>query len=355
MLSKFYKNKKILITGHTGFKGIWLSNILISFGAKVYGISKNDENKKNFKNLCKTNLVKSYFFDILNKNKLDKIIRSIEPEMIFHLAAQSIVRTSYRFPEITFETNFNGTLNLLSIVTKLKKLKSIIIVTSDKCYQNQGKKNYFVENDPLGGDDPYSASKGASEILFNSYLKSFFYKKNIGAASVRAGNVLGGGDWSKDRVIPDCVRYATKNKKIIIRNPNATRPWQHVLDVINGYLILGEMLFKKQKKYSGNWNFGPKSKKNLNVKNLIILFLQSMKIKTKLVFLKQNKKYAESKFLNLNSSKANNLLKWKNKYNLKMTLKLTAEWYHDNLKNKNSNHIMEKQIKNFFTINKYKF
>jgi CDP-glucose 4,6-dehydratase len=347
-LNKFYKNKKILITGHTGFKGIWLSNVLIYLGAKVYGISKNDANIKNFKNLCKTNKLKSYIFDILNKKKLNKIIKYIEPEIIFHLAAQSIVRTSYQYPEITFETNFNGTLNLLSVATKLKKLKSIIIVTSDKCYKNQNKKNYFVETDSLGGDDPYSASKAASEILFHSFLKSFFYKKKIGAATARAGNVIGGGDWSKDRIIPDCARCISKKKKITIRNPNSTRPWQHVLDVINGYLILGQMLFRRQKKYSGNWNFGPKNKKNLNVRNLIILFLQFMKKKNKLFFLKQNKKESESKFLRINSSKANNLLKWKSKYNIKTTLQLTADWYHENLNNKYNNHTMEKQIKNFF-------
>jgi CDP-glucose 4,6-dehydratase len=349
-LNKFYKNKKILITGHTGFKGIWLSNILIYLGARVYGISKNDENIKNFRNLCETNKLKSYIFDILNKKKLNKIIKYIEPEIIFHLAAQSIVRTSYQFPEITFETNFNGTLNLLSIATKLKKLKSIIIVTSDKCYHNQDKKNYFDETDSLGGNDPYSASKGATEILFNSYLKSFFYKKKVGAATARAGNVLGGGDWARDRIIPDCVRCIIKNKKFIIRNSNSTRPWQHVLDVINGYLILGQMLIKNPKKYSGNWNFGPKNKQNMNVRNLIILFLQFMKKKNIFFISKKNKKYIESKFLNINSSKANNLLKWKNKYTLKMTLQLTADWYRDKINNKYNNHIMVKQIKNFFTV-----
>jgi CDP-glucose 4,6-dehydratase len=350
MLNKFYKNKKILITGHTGFKGIWLSNVLIYLGARVYGISKNDKNLKNFKNLCETNKIKTYIFDILNKKKLNKIIKYIEPEIIFHLAAQSIVRTSYQYPEVTFETNFNGTLNVLSISTKLKKLKSIIIVTSDKCYHNQGTKNYFIETDSLGGDDPYSASKGASEILFNSYLKSFFHKKKIGAATARAGNVLGGGDWSKDRIIPDCVKCIIKKEKIIIRNPNSTRSWQHVLDVINGYLILGKMLYKNPKKYSGNWNFGPKNKKNLNVRNLIILFLQFMKTKNKLLFLKKNKKKPESKFLNLNSSKANNFLKWENKYNSKITLQLTADWYRSEINDKCNNHTIVKQIKNFFTI-----
>ena len=284
MLNRFYKNKKILITGHTGFKGIWLTNILIYFGAKVYGISKNDENIKNFEKCCKTNNVKSYFFNILNKKKLNKIIKYIEPEIIFHLAAQSIVGTSYKYPETTFETNFNGTLNILSISTKLKKLQSIVIITSDKCYQNLNKKNYFIETDPLGGDDPYSASKGASEILFNSYLKSFFYKKKIGAATARAGNVIGGGDWVKDRIIPDCVRCIAQGKKIAIRNPNSTRPWQHVLDVVNGYLILAQMLFKNKKKYSGNWNFGPNNKKNLNVRNLVKLFLQYTEKKTIFIY-----------------------------------------------------------------------
>lgn len=350
MLDRFYKNKKILVTGHTGFKGIWLTNILIYFGAKVYGISKNDKNIKNFKKLCKTNKIKSYFFDILNKKKLNKIVKSIEPEIIFHLAAQSIVRTSYQHPENTFETNFNGTLNILSVATKLKKLKSIIIVTSDKCYHNQNKKNYFVETDSLGGDDPYSASKGASEILFNSYLKSFFYKKKIGAATARAGNVIGGGDWSKDRIIPDCARCIAQGKKIAIRNPNSTRPWQHVLDVVNGYLILAQMLFKNKKKYSGNWNFGPNNKKNLNVRNLVKLFLQYMEKKNNFYLLRKNKKITENKFLNLNSSKAKKLLKWNNKYNVSMSLKLSAEWYINFINNKPYNNIITEQIKKFFII-----
>ena len=350
MLQKFYKNKKILITGHTGFKGIWLTNILVSFGAKLYGISLNDSHKKNYLELSDKKIMKNYYFNLLNKTKLNKTFQEIKPDIIFHLAAQSLVRNSYKYPEETFETNFNGTLNVLNASLKVKTLKSLIVVTSDKCYQNQNKKKFFKETDHLGGDDPYSASKGATEILFNSYLKSFFYKKKIGAATVRAGNVLGGGDWSKDRIIPDCARCIAKKKNIIIRNPNSTRPWQHVLDVLNGYLILGKMLSKNQKKYSGNWNFGPKNKKNLNVRNLIILFLQLMKTKKKLVFLKQNKKKAESKFLNLNSSKANNLLKWENKYNLKITLQLTADWYRDNLNNKYNNHTIAKQIENFFAF-----
>lgn len=352
MLKNFYKNKKILITGHTGFKGIWLINCLTILGAKVYGISKNDENKKNFYKLCETKNIKSYFFDILNKKKLNTTIKKIEPDIIFHLAAQSIVRKSYKFPENTFETNFNGTLNLLSVSLKLKNLKSLIIVTSDKCYQNLNKKKFFIETDALGGDDPYSASKGASEILFNSFLKSYLINKKIGAASVRAGNVLGGGDWSVDRILPDYIKSIKYSKKFIIRNPNSSRPWQHVLDVINGYLILAMKLYKNREKYSGNWNFGPNYKKNVTVKKLIKIFSKFIEHKAKnIVFINKKTNQKESKFLNLDSSKARKYLYWNNRYDLTQILRLTAEWYNENMYKNQSNRIIKKQINNFFFNN----
>ena len=348
MLQKFYKNKKILITGHTGFKGIWLTNILVSFGAKLYGISLNDAHKKNYLELSDKKKMKNYYFNLLNKTKLNKTFQEIKPDIIFHLAAQSLVRNSYRYPEETFETNFNGTLNVLNASLKVKTLKSLIVVTSDKCYQNQNKKKFFKETDHLGGDDPYSASKGASEILFNSYLKSFFVGKKIGAASVRAGNVLGGGDWSKDRLVPDCVKSILKLKKIVIRNPHSIRPWQHILDVLNGYLILGMLVYKKRNIYSGNWNFGPKKNVKINVMKVVKYFSEFMNIRNNVIFLSKKKSSSESKYLFLNPSKANRYLKWNNKYNIKKTLKLTADWYKDYILNKNKNKIIKKQINNFF-------
>ncbi len=349
MLGNYYKNKKILITGHTGFKGIWLTNILNFLGAKVYGISLDDLNKKNFNKLTYGKNINSYYFNILNKTKLNNLFRKIEPDIIFHLAAQSLVKKSYKFAVKTFETNFNGTLNVLSVSEKLKNLKSLIIVTSDKCYKNINDNKSFVETDPLGGDDPYSASKAAAEILFNSYLKNFLIKKKMGAASVRAGNVLGGGDWSEDRIIPDCAKKIIQSKKIIIRNPNSTRPWQHVLDVLNGYLILAMML-DKNPKYSGNWNFGPKNKSNISVKKLVKYFLKYMKSKNNIHYLVRGNKYKEKINLNLNSSKSNKILKWKNKYNTDQTLKLTASWYHDFMINGYNKEIIIKQINNFYSI-----
>ena len=237
-IRNFYKNKRVFISGHTGFKGIWLTSILLSFGAKITGLSLNDNKKKLFKEYVEYKKVNSYFGNIENYNFLKKILNKNKPEIIFHLAAQSLVIDGYKFPLKTFRTNILGTLNVLEIGRNISELKSIIIVTSDKCYKNSNKLKSYKETDDLGGIDPYSSSKAATEIVAESYLKSFFYKSEIGLATVRAGNVIGGGDWSKNRIVPDCMRSIKNDSKLILRNPNHIRPWQHVLDPLNGYLLL---------------------------------------------------------------------------------------------------------------------
>ena len=230
LISEFYKNKRILITGDTGFKGSWLALWLSSLGAKVYGYALPAETENaHFNILDLKNEITHIDSNLLDFEKLNHSFQEIQPEIVFHLAAQALVRLSYDEPKLTFETNVTGSINVLEAVRDTKSVKSLIYVTSDKCYKNKEWIWGYRENDELGGHDPYSASKAAAEIVFSSYMDSFFSKNNnIGIASVRAGNVIGGGDWALDRIIPDCIRSVMNEKEIEIRNPQATRPWQHV-------------------------------------------------------------------------------------------------------------------------------
>ena len=243
----YFRNKKIIVTGHTGFKGSWLTLCLNLLGAKVLGISKDyPTSPSHFKDLNIKKNIQNKIFDITNLKKTKKIFKEFQPDYVFHLAAQAIVSKSFRDPISTFNTNTIGTLNVLESLREVKKCKAVII-TSDKSYKNLEIKRGYSENDIIGGNDPYSGSKGAAELIINSYIKSFFInKKRIKIAIARAGNVIGGGDWSTDRIIPDCVKSWYKNKKITIRSPKSTRPWQHVLDAIRGYLILAIKLDDKK-------------------------------------------------------------------------------------------------------------
>ena len=346
-LNNFYKNKKVFVTGHTGFKGSWLVNTLLFFGSKVYGYSINDENKKNYKKLCNFRKVTNIYGDILNSNKMYRAIKKVNPQIIFHLAAQPLVSESYKFPKLTINTNFNGSLNILEIARKVRSIKSVVLITSDKCYQNYEINRGYKESDRLGGDDPYSASKAAVEIIFNAYLKSnLFNIKKIGIATARAGNVIGGGDWSKNRIIPDCVKSILNKKKLIIRSLNSTRPWQHVLEPISGYLILAKKIFEKPS-FSSSYNFGPSENQTLSVKELLNIFFKELLIKKKIY--KNKKKFKESILLKLNSKKSRIKLKWKNKWSMKKSIKETALWYKNYFEQKkNIISFTEKQIKNYF-------
>jgi len=322
----FWKNKKVLITGHTGFKGSWLTLVLSSLGARITGYALNPISKPNLfdgLNLSKF-LENDYRYNILDFEKIKSVILKKKPQIILHLAAQSSVLESYRTPLSTISSNIMGTANLLEASRSSKTVKSVVIATTDKVYLNLEKKKPFKEVDKLGGHDVYSGSKAAAEIISQSYMKSFFKKKFCNIATVRSGNCIGGGDWTKDRIVKDCAETFLKNKKLIIRSPNATRPWQHVLEPLFGYLKLSEKLFRN-KKYQGAWNFGPSTKNNLKVIEVANLGKKILKSKSKIV-IKKNKFY-ESTSLSLNSKKSLNLLKWKTMLNAKEALKLSFDWY----------------------------
>ena len=345
-LVKIFRNKKVLITGHTGFKGSWLSLWLNISGAKVYGISNNYKSTEtNIKNFRLKKNVKNFNIDIRNFVKLNKIITKIKPDFIFHFAAQSLVGNSFKNPVYNFETNFNGTLNLLEVL-RLSKFKCIsIIITSDKSYKNLEIKRGYAENDILGGDDPYSASKASAELVINSYFKSFLKnKKNLRIAICRAGNVIGGGDWSNDRLIPDIMRSIFNNKKVKLRNRSSTRPWQHVLDVLNGYLILASKLKKNNTLNGQSFNFGPPIKSNYTV----LAIVREMKKNWNLLeWVFSNRTYHESTLLKLNSSKSLKYLNWKNKLDFKELIRLVTDWYKCLYENKNIYDFSIEQIRNF--------
>tara|TARA_Y100000590_G_scaffold413505_1_gene509406 strand:- start:332 stop:1399 length:1068 start_codon:yes stop_codon:yes gene_type:complete len=328
-INQFYKNKKILVTGVTGFKGAWLCQWLLSLGSKVYGIGYNPNKNKNlFYSLKLDKKIKLRLIDIRNKKKISDFIKKVTPDLIFHLAAQPLIYESYKKPFYTYEVNTLGTLNILESVREInsKKTKAIVCVTSDKCYENNFSTKGFKETDKLGGEDPYSGSKASAEIIINSYLKSYFInKKKCGLASARAGNVIGGGDWSENRLIPDAIRSIKKKKVIVIRNPNFNRPWQHVLEPLNGYLDLGIKLYKNPEKFSGAWNFGTKKNTITTVKEIvekIIYFWGYGKLK-----LANKNKYYEQTNLQLNINKSKNKLNWSPKLSIDECIKLTVEWY----------------------------
>ena len=345
---RFFRGKKIFITGHTGFKGSWLAYILYLSGAKIAGYSLKPKNKyDNFWLLNLENKIENSFGDVRDEKNLSKKINKFKPQIIFHLAAQPLVKESYSSPKFTFTTNLIGTLNVLEIVKNTKSIKSAIIVTSDKCYKNYEKKEGYSEGDELGGEDPYSASKAAAENIFFSYQNSFFKnKKKIGLASVRAGNVIGGGDWSNDRIIPDLIKSIIKKKKFIIRSPKSTRPWQHVFDLLSGYLILSKMIYKNNK-MNGSWNFGPKQN-HISVEEVILKLIKILKIKKK-IYIKSDKNIKETGLLSLKTYKSEKYLKWKPKLLINDNLNIVAEWYECYMNNKkNIENFSKQQVENYF-------
>lgn len=328
MNRKFWKNKRVLITGHTGFKGAWLSTVLSQLECELYGYALKPVSKNQ---LYVTNRVEKYFKKVKYENvnnykSLKKFIQSSNPQIVFHLAAQPIVLESYLEPLNTFVTNLIGSANLLEALRFQKSLKSLLIITSDKCYLNKNKNlKFFKEEDPLGGFDPYSASKAGTEIIAQSYFKSFLEEKKIALSTVRAGNVIGGGDISKHRIFSDISSSLTTKKKLIIRNPNHTRPWQHVLEPITGYIILAEKMYKNHKTFSGAWNFGP-NKSSIKKVIDVVRYVNKIKNINYSITKKKNKKY-ESKNLGLNINKVSKKLKWKSKLSLFDSIKLTVDWY----------------------------
>ncbi|ENQ3108570.1 CDP-glucose 4,6-dehydratase [Bacillus cereus] len=337
MLSNGFNNvfheKKVLITGHTGFKGSWLSIWLKELGATVIGYSLDPKSKKD--NFILTNLQNDIIDirgDIRDFNKLNKVFEEHKPEIVFHLAAQPLVKYSYDFPKETYDINVMGTMNILEAIRLHESTKVGIIVTSDKCYENSEWVWGYRENDPMGGYDLYSSSKGCCELLISSYRNSYFPEKNYDqhekiVASVRAGNVIGGGDWSVDRIIPDCIRALESNHEIAIRNPNAIRPWQHVLEPLSGYLLLTEKILTEGVRFSGAWNFGPTLNNMVPVKKLVTSIVKIWGHGDWVLPNEKQDEFHEATFLNLDISKAKFKLNWEPKWSLQQTLKHTVDWY----------------------------
>ncbi|MBK69665.1 MAG: CDP-glucose 4,6-dehydratase [Legionellales bacterium] len=325
-----FKNKSILITGHTGFKGSWLANWLKILGGNVIGVSKDVPTNPSHYELNKKSLFNDLNVDITNPEKISSIINKLRPDYIFHLAAQPIVFESYNNPLNTFNTNIMGTANVLDALRKSNHKCVAIIITSDKSYDNVEWVYGYRETDKLGGKDPYSGSKGGAELVIKSYYESFFNnsKSNIRLAIGRAGNVIGGGDWAPHRIVPDCVRSWSKKQKPEIRNPNATRPWQHVLEPLSGYISLAKYLTNNDLINGEAFNFGPPSDQNYSVRDLveeIVKHWPDIGWKDK-----SNKNLFphEAGLLKLNCDKAKNLIKWKSTLNFEETSKWTADWYH---------------------------
>ena len=347
--SNFWKNKKVFVTGHTGFKGSWLCIILNLLGAKITGYALKPKSSPNLFNLAKVEdfIDKSIIADVRDFKSLHKEIKKSKSSILFHLAAQPLVRDSYLEPKETFDTNVNGTLNILESVRRTKKIKTSIIITTDKVY-DISKNKIFKETDILGGIDPYSASKVCCEYLFTSYMSSFFKNSNYQRlATVRAGNVIGGGDYSEDRLIPDIYLSAKKTKQIILRNPKSVRPWQHVLEPLSGYLILAEKLYKnKLKNQDQNWNFGPNISSCKPVKYVAEKFARALGLKLKTIKLRSKSFSSETDLLRLSNYKAKKFLNWHPKWKLNKSIDKILEW--NSVKNKNNAlKVCQKQIKEF--------
>lgn len=335
-----YNNKKVLITGHTGFKGSWLALWLTQMGAKVIGYSLGVPSEPNHIELLDLDIV-SIIGDIRDAKKLNEVYDKYQPDIVFHLAAQSLVRYSYNNPVETFETNIMGTINVYEAARQTESVKAIVNITSDKAYKNKewGHRGYR-ENDAMGGHDPYSASKGCAELVTSSYRNSFFnldaYNKShhILLASCRAGNAIGGGDWADDRLIPDIMRAVNNNEKVIIRSPNATRPWQHVLEPLSGYLLVGQKLLEGKKEFAEGWNFGPGDKGSIAVKE-VVEYIKQYWNKIDYTINEDNNNPYETNLLKLDCSKAHLKLGWSAKWDSQTTFEKTVTWYKEFYENKN--------------------
>lgn len=336
MFGGIYQGKKVLITGSTGFKGSYLAVFLNLLGAECCGIGLPMPEKSHF-DLCGAGkFCPTVYCDIRNREKLNKIIRDFQPEILFHLAAQSLVRKSYYDPLETYSTNVMGTANILECCRNCDSLRAVVVISSDKCYQNREISVPYREEDPLGGYDPYSASKGCTEIVTASYRQSFFSPENYGhthqvlLGSCRAGNVIGGGDYACDRLVPDLVRGALAGKETVLRNPFSVRPWQHVWEPLAGYLLLGEKLLRGEISFAESWNFGPESGNLVRVLDAACLlqkYWDKIKIRTDESCHEKERALHEAGLLLLDSSKARRILQWESVWNMEKTFKAAAQWY----------------------------
>jgi CDP-glucose 4,6-dehydratase len=322
----FWGGKRVFLTGHTGFKGSWLSLWLSSLGTEVKGYALNPPTSPSLYNEAKIDsIINSCIGDIRDQDTLQESMVSFNPDILIHMAAQPLVRYSYEAPIETYEVNVIGTAKVLEVARSCPNLKAIVNITTDKCYENDERSQGYKEDDPMGGHDPYSSSKGCAELVASAYRRSFLQEQGIGLASVRAGNVIGGGDWADDRLIPDILRSFERRKPVVVRNPKATRPWQHVLEPLSGYLILAEKLYRDQRRYAEDWNFGPNEQ---DVKPVDwILDKMIAKWPNSSWELNQNSNPHEAGFLKLDISKAESKLSWKPVWELSQTLEKIIVWH----------------------------
>lgn len=323
-----FSGKRVFITGHTGFKGTWLTYLLTTLGAEVMGYALIPQQGRNhFDLLGLEKKIRHVVGDIGDLSNLNSAVQSFQPEYVFHLAAQALVKKSYNEPVETFQTNIMGSVNVLDVVRRCDSVRSLVYITSDKCYENLEWIWGYRENDRLGGHDPYSASKGAAELVFSAYARSFFsLRGELGAATARAGNVIGGGDWSEDRIVPDCIRSIESDSPIVLRNPEATRPWQHVLEPISGYLLLAAQLRQRPQGFAGAWNLGPSSNDVRTVSEVAHTIIRELG-RGSVEMDSSSNYHHEANLLQLNCDKAHQLLGWHPRWHVEKTLVATAEWY----------------------------
>jgi CDP-glucose 4,6-dehydratase len=350
----FWKNKRVFLTGHTGFKGSWLCLMLDRLGADVSGYALKPPTKPGLFQIVELKkCTQTTLADINDLSSLKKAMRAASPEIVIHMAAQSIVRESYVNAVGTYATNVMGTVNILEAARGQRSLRAIINVTSDKCYENREQVWSFRETDPLGGFDPYSNSKACSELVTSAYRRSFFNVTEQGRpgpliATARSGNVLGGGDWAKDRLIPDCIRSIQKREKIVIRNPRSVRPWQHVFEPLTGYLMLAEQLLLKQVTFAGAWNFGPDKNDVQPVSWIVKQISKQFDGILEVVKSKEEKAPYEAGMLTLDSAKARRLLGWRPRWNLEQALEKTTAWYQEYLAGRHMRSICMQQLDDYF-------
>lgn len=343
-----FSGRRVLVTGHTGFKGSWLAFLLKEIGADVMGYALAAESPSHFELLGLERDIQHVVGDIRNPDGIAAAMESFRPEFVFHLAAQALVKRAYADPIRTFCTNVMGSVHVLEAVRQCDAVRSLVYVTSDKCYDNVEWEWGYRENDRLGGRDPYSASKAAAENVFSAYANSFFASRaDLGAATARAGNVIGGGDWAADRIVPDCFRAARDNTAIELRLPRATRPWQHVLEPLSGYLLLSARLRRDPRRYWGSWNFGPSTSDVRTVHDVarfIIAHLGSGRVESA----ETEPEHHEARLLQLNCDKAHQLLGWHSRWDVDKTLLATSEWYRGVLDGGDARSITRAQLRDYF-------
>ena len=345
--SNFWADRQVLITGHTGFKGSWLHLMLKRLGANIHGISLQPDPNSLFCILdLEGQFTSSSYQDIRNEVELNKLMKKVSPEIVFHLAAQPIVLKGYLNPTDTFSTNIIGTVNVLESIKNLDlKPEVIVVVTSDKCYEVTSESKNFNESDKLGGSDPYSVSKACAELITKAYYDSYFREEGIGVATVRAGNVIGGGDFSSNRIIPDVIRAHSTNSELRIRNPEATRPWQHVVDPLGGYILLAEKLKEDAERYSSAWNFGPSYEVQFSVSDIVnkLSPIFPVAVRTEV------SKFKETDSLSIDSTKSRKVLGWSPRFDTVESVALTVQWYQAYVENRDLQALTSLQIEGYFS------